>query len=39
MTAQSRVIPVGPQSPGRVHVAITGVQKSAAPIPDAAGRR
>ena len=39
MTAQTLVIPVGPQSLGLVHVPITAIQKSAASILDAAGRR
>ena len=39
MTAQTLVIPVGPQIPGFVHVPIAGIQKSAVSIPGAAGRR
>jgi hypothetical protein len=39
MTAQTLVIPVGPESPGFIHVPITGIQKSAASIPGVAGRR
>jgi hypothetical protein len=39
MTAQTLVIPVGSQSLRLVHVPFTAIQKSAAPTPDAAGRR
>jgi hypothetical protein len=39
MTAQTLVIPVGPQSLRLVPVPIAAIQKSAASIPGAAGRR
>jgi hypothetical protein len=39
MTAQTLVIPVGSRSLRLVHVPLTAIQKSAASIPDAAGRR
>ncbi|MCU0262350.1 MAG: CsbD family protein [Candidatus Nanopelagicales bacterium] len=39
MTAQTPVIPVGPQSSGFVHVPIAAIQKSAVSTPGAAGRR